>query len=113
MFQLHRKFHMRIEQQPGRTVLYLSGPLESHSALDFKKTFRTLVGSAARSVDIDLGGVTRLDGVGLASLVWAWREATSRGKEVRVTQVRPPVRQLVEQMNLHLLLRFVEERSPV
>src|ERR1700738_5121371 len=105
MFQLQPRLQVEIEQRPGRTVLRVSGQLESRSAAAFKKTFRGLLGLTGQLLDVDLGQVTRMDGVGLASLVWAWSQAKGCGKELRVTRMRQPHRQLVEQMNLHQLLR--------
>ena len=76
MFQTRHNLRIRVEQQPERTSLLLTGRLDSHAANEFKRSFQTALASAQGCMDIDLGGVTGVDGMGLASLVWAWRTAT-------------------------------------
>src|ERR1700694_316859 len=109
MFQLQPRLRMRVEEVAGRTVAYLNGQLDSHSTPEFKKLCREILAGTAHSVDVNLAGVTRMDGMGLASLVGAWRVAETGGKEFRLLQMGQPTRELVERMNLHLLLRIIEE----
>jgi anti-sigma B factor antagonist len=111
MFQTRPSLRLRVDQQPNRTVLHLTGRLDSHAAAEFKKAFVGVVGLESHVIDVDLRDVTGVDGLGLASLVWAWRTANAAGDELRVTQMGPKVRELIEQLNLHLLLRIVEERA--
>jgi anti-anti-sigma factor len=108
MFQTRHNLRIHIERQPDRTSVLLSGRLDSHTAKEFKQSLQDALVSAAACIDVDLAGVTAVDGMGLASLVWAWRTAASGGRELRVSRMRPKVRELVERMNLHLLMRIVE-----
>ena len=47
----------------------------------------------------------------LAALVWAWGNAREQGRELRLTQTRPDLREIVARLNLHQLLRIVDSGS--
>lgn len=106
-----RGLRMEIDLKPGRTMLHLHGRLDRQSAPVLKGGFQEVVAHATRSIDVDLAGVDRVDGLGLAALVWSWRFAQNSGLELRLTRMRPDVREIVTKMNLHHLLEIVEDRG--
>lgn len=108
-----RGLGMEIDLKPGRTILHLRGRLDRQSALVLKDGFREIVAQTSKSIDVDLVGVDRVDGLGLAALVWSWRLALDSGLELRLTRMRPDVRAIVTKMNLHHLLQIVEDRGPL
>ena len=112
MFQTRHNLRIRIEQQSDRTAVLLNGRLDSHGATVFKQSLSQALGGGPACIDVDLSGVTSVDGMGLASLVWAWRSAASTGCELRVVRMRTQVREIAERMNLHLLMRITEGPRP-
>ena len=106
-----RGLQLGVSLKPGSTVLTLRGRLDQQSASVLKNGFSEVVSLSPRSIDLDLGGVTRLDGMGLAALVWSWGLARDRGRELRLMHVPSETRALVTRMNLHHLLQVVEDGS--
>jgi anti-anti-sigma factor len=106
-----RGLQLGVSLKPGSTVLTLRGRLDQQSASELKKGISEVVSLSPRSIDLDLGGVTRLDGMGLAALVWSWGFARDRGRELRLMHVPSETRALVTRMNLHHLLQVVEDGS--
>lgn len=106
-----RGLQIEIDRESGRTVLHLHGRLDSQSAPFLKRGFEEVLPLISRCVDVDLAAVDRVDGVGLAALVWAWRLTRDHGLELRLTRMRPFVREIVSRMNLHHLLQIVDDRE--
>lgn len=106
-----RGLRIEVDRESGRTVLHLHGRLDAQSAPALKKGFQDLLPLASRYIDVDLAAIDRVDGVGLAALVWAWRVAQDHGLELRLTRLRPYVREIVSKMNLHHLLQIVDDRE--
>ncbi len=102
---------MEVDRRAGRTVLHLYGRLDRQSAPLLKNGFQEMLPLAARLIDVDLAAVNRVDGMGLAVLVWAWRLTREQGMELRLMRMRPNVREIVARMNLHHLLQVVEDRE--
>ncbi|MHB0871546.1 MAG: STAS domain-containing protein [Chloroflexota bacterium] len=112
MEQLARRgLRIEVDRESGRTVLHLHGRLDAQSAPALKKGFQELLPLASRYIDVDLAAIDRVDGVGLAALVWAWRLTQDHGLELRLTRMRPYVREIVSKMNLHHLLQIVDGRE--
>ncbi len=103
---------VELDMEPGRAVMHLSGRLERQSAPMLKNGFQEIFPLISRSIDVDLAGVDRVDGMGLAALVWAWRLAQESGLELRLMRMRPYVQEIVAKMNLHHLLQIVGDREP-
>jgi anti-anti-sigma factor len=106
-----RGLQLGVSFKPGATVLSLRGRLDRQSAAVLKEGFSEVVALTPRSIDFDLGGVTRLDGMGLAALVWSWGLAHKRGRELRLVHMPSETRALVTKMNLHHVLQVVEDGS--
>jgi len=106
-----RGLQLGVSFKPGTTVLSLRGRLDQQSASVLKEGFSEVILLSPYSIDFDLGGVTRLDGMGLAALVWSWGLAHERGRELRLMHMPSETRALVTRMNLHHLLHVVEDGS--
>ena len=106
-----RGLQLGVSFKPGATVLALRGRLDQQSASVLKEGFSEVVSLSPHSIDLDLGGVTRLDGMGLAALVWSWGLARDRGRELRLMHMPSETRALVTRMNLHHVLQVVEDGS--
>jgi anti-anti-sigma factor len=104
---------MGLTRDSEHTVVQLNGHLDRQSAPALKDATREIVGLSGARIDIDMGGVDRVDGVGLAALVWAWGHARDGGRELRLMHVRPYVREIIEKMNLNHLLKIVESPTDV
>jgi anti-anti-sigma factor len=100
-----------VASKPGVTVLQLRGRLDRQSAPLLKNAVREIVDRTTTSIDVDMSGVERVDGVGLAALVWAWGNASQGGRQLRLTHARPNVMELVAKLNLHQLLQIVDGRA--
>lgn len=105
-----RGLRAEITRQAGDTVLHLRGRLDGHSAPVLKGGFQEIIPLRSGTILVDMEGVDRVDGMGLAALVWAWRLARECGGTLRLTRLRPPVREIVAKMSLHYLLEVAEDR---
>ena len=104
-----RGLQLSVSFKPGSTVLSLAGKLDQHSAPVLKEGFHEVVALSPHSIDVDLGGVSRVDGMGLAALVWSWGLAHERGRELRLLHVPSATREIVTRMNLHHVLPVLED----
>ena len=106
-----RGLQLGVTFKSGATVVSLHGRLDQQSAAVLKEGFADVISLSARSIDVDLGGVSRVDGMGLAALVWSWGLARERGRELRLLHMPSATRQIVAKMNLHHVLPVVEDGS--
>ena len=106
-----REVRVEMDRKSGRTVLRLGGHLDTQSALVLKRAVQAVLPIAPKSVEIDLAEVDRVDGSGLAALVWAWHLGRQCGCGIRVVRLAPEVREIVARMNLHHLLEIVDEQA--
>jgi anti-anti-sigma factor len=104
-----RRLQVEVDNTSGYTVLRLKGRLDHQSAPALKDRFRDVVARASHRIDLDLAAVDRVDGLGLAALVWARGLARDCGVELRLTRMGPHVRDMVAKMNLHHLLEIAHE----
>ena len=66
------------------TCVKISGELNFAASNDFKGIIDTLVAGKGRQVTFDLGGVTRIDSVGLGLLYIAKEELGGAGGKIRL-----------------------------
>ncbi len=104
-----RGLQLGVSFKTGTTVLSLAGKLDQHSAPVLKEGFPRIVALTPRSIDLDMSGVSRVDGVGLAALVWSWGFAQEQGCELRLLHVPSATREIVTRMNLHHVLPVLED----
>ena len=106
-----RGLQLGVTFKSGATVLSLQGRLDQQSAGVLKEGFPEVMSLTTRSIDVDLSGVSRVDGMGLAALVWAWGFARERGLVLRLLHMPAATRQIVTKMNLHHVLQVIEDGS--
>jgi anti-anti-sigma factor len=106
-----RGLRLGVSFKTGTTILSLGGRLDQHSAPLLKEGFHEIVALTPRAIDIDLSSVNRIDGIGLAALVWSWGLAHQRGRQLRLLHVPSATREIVSRMNLHHVLQVVEDGS--
>lgn len=106
-----RGLHLEVERKPAHTILHLRGRLDSQSASVMKASIQEILPADTRYIDVDLRGVERVDGVGLAALVWTWHLVRECGGELRLIHLTPQIREIVMRMRLHQLLKIVEDRE--
>lgn len=104
-----RGLRTEIFRQANGLAIRLNGRLDGHSAPILKEGFQEIANHSPTSIEVDLGGVHRIDGMGLAALVWAWRLIQECGGQLKLVRLQPSVREIVVRMNLHCLLEIVEE----
>lgn len=99
-------------REPGLTVqgqeavplftLRLAGALDQPGSRLLKQALsRILENPAVQTVHLDLADVRKVDGSGLAALVWAARQAATSARTLRLVNCPPTVRTLAQQLHLH------------
>jgi anti-anti-sigma factor len=122
-------FTIEVTKSSGAAVVTLAGELGADTAPTFDSAIDGLCGEA-RSVMVDLKGLARLDGLGLSSLVQAFRRLRQYDCSMIVVAPPPAVRKVMtdsgvedfmpvchtieEAIALSVLLhkRFTEVRGP-
>ena len=88
------------EATPGKTVLYLSGHLDAYSvSAVWSDALRILRGAPDTPLVADCAAVTYCDGAGVALLVDLLRQPRQPGAEVRVENLAPDYRTLLDQVD--------------
>jgi len=99
---------VEIRQDGDRTVLYGRGELDLDTApLLLADVERCLV-AGARTVVIDLGGMTFLDSTGLGTLVGCWRRAQRAQAEFRLVNLTGAAVATLEITGLDRILPIVK-----
>jgi anti-sigma B factor antagonist len=97
-----------VRQRDGVTIVGLEGELTMMAAMDCLRQLRSVLpATAPPAIAIDLGRVSRIDASGCAALVALRREVQGRGGHLCLFGPTPPVRLLLEVMQIHLVLDIV------
>lgn len=80
-------------------TLSLEGELTIYRAAELKEQLQQAWGGAA-PLEVDLAGITEVDGAGLQLLILAKREAQRSGKSVRFVGHSPAVLEVIDLANL-------------
>ena len=101
----------RIEDEIG--ILELSGPLTlGPSLVELRNNARQLIdGQRLRGVIIQVGAVTQTDSSGLGELTVVYTLATKKGYPLRLVNVRPELRKILELTRLDVLLPSASDLS--
>lgn len=84
--------------------------VDASNANDFKKELKTCCESSQKVV-LDLGRVQFVDSAGLGAMVWAFRQLSGDGGDMRICNVNGSVRALFELVRMHKLLSVFESRE--
>jgi len=82
-----RRLHAEIIREPGGLILRLAGRLDSRSSQILKEGLQEIVKFGPVSFELDLGEVSRIDGVGLAAIVWAKQLVEGRGGQLKIVRL--------------------------
>ena len=97
-----------ITKEAGTAEVRLSGRFDFNAHRDFRNAYEPLMAeSDVRSVNIDMGGVEYLDSSALGMLLMLRDKAPAVNKALALTNVRGPVRQVLEIANFGKLFRIV------
>ena len=97
-----------ITKEAGTAEVRLSGRFDFNAHRDFRNAYEPLMAdSDVRSVNIDMGGVEYLDSSALGMLLMLRDKASAANKALALTNVRGPVRQVLEIANFGKLFRIV------
>jgi anti-anti-sigma factor len=87
-----------------RGVLHLNGPLHTPVNGELRQNVRALLRHDVRVIELDLGGVPRIDAAGVGELVRAFNAATASGRVLKVVDATPWVRDILERVGLFGIL---------
>jgi anti-anti-sigma factor len=89
-------------------LLAVSGDLDISGVEEFLSHAGRLLDSDAKTIEVDLGGVTFIDSSGLGALVRLHKSAVAAGQQLRLANVPRPVTRILD---LTGLTELFDERS--
>lgn len=96
-----------ITKESGTAEVRLSGRFDFNAHRDFRNAYEPLMAeSDIRAVTIDMGGVDYLDSSALGMLLMLRDKAGAANKALTLTNVRGPVKQVLEIANFGKLFRI-------
>ena len=97
----------RITKESGTAEVRLSGRFDFNAHRDFRNAYEPLMAeSDISAVTIDMGGVEYLDSSALGMLLMLRDKAGAANKALTLTNVRGPVKQVLEIANFGKLFRI-------
>lgn len=103
------RFSHSVTQEPGATVISLTGELDVYTSPALKDTLTQLADDDARAVTFDLAGLEFVDSTGLGVLVSALTRSQELGGRATLRRPKPAIAKLLEITGLGTL--FVVEPS--
>lgn len=98
-------FDCAITRAADTVVVSPSGDIDMKAAPELRQVLQRAVAvPEVRQIEVDMGQVTFLDSSGLGVLVASYRAAEERGISLRLRELRPMVRMVLEVTNLVDLL---------
>lgn len=89
----------------ARTVVYLSGELDHHSAAQVRGTLDLILRDVTvRELVLDMRGVTFMDSAGLGVVLGRYRTLSARGGSMTVTGMRSSVDRIFRMSGLYALV---------
>jgi anti-sigma B factor antagonist len=89
------------------TILELEGRiLVGESSQKFHEEVRAIIAGGARKLVLQLGGVTYIDSSGVGEIVGALTATKAAGGELRLADLAPKVRDLMQMTNLNKLFEL-------
>ena len=93
-------WRMRIDRQPDRTVMSVSGEIDLSNASRLTDWLAIIISEQPAAVDIDLSRMTFMDSTGIRSFVAARHLCEEKSLPFRLVQVQPNTRRLIEAVGL-------------
>jgi anti-sigma B factor antagonist len=93
--------NIRLSRRGSSVVIRLEGPLAVGPAVqELRRAVATALGSGARGLVLDLGGVGYLDAAGIGTLIACHRRALRGGQRVLLTGLRQRVHEVLQLTSL-------------
>lgn len=93
-----------IEQKPRFAHITGTGRLNMVGAPELREVVAKVVDEGANHVVVDLGGTEFMDSSGLGALIGCLKLARQAGGDLRIANVRPQVRMVLELTSMHRVL---------
>ncbi len=95
---------VREERSLGVSILHISGPLRVPIDLDLQWTVHVILRRGVRRIELNLAAVSDLDAGGVGELVHLFNMAAAAHGELRLSNARPRVRELLDRARVFDLL---------
>jgi anti-anti-sigma factor len=92
-------------------MLNVNGPLHAPQGAGLRHDVQARLHRGERRFVLSLAKVSRVDAAGIGELVRAYNLSVSRGGALRITQVNPEVREILDRVGLLEILAGDRERS--
>ena len=89
-------FHIRVLSSDGRSIVYVSGELDSSTAARLRDSLVGLISAGARHVVVDLAGVSFMGAGGLGVLVGAGKRLRHDNGKLLLRSASPSVQRMIE-----------------
>ena len=97
-----------VEQGPGFARVAGTGRLNMVGAPALREVVAGVVAGGSTRVVVDLGGTEFMDSSGLGALIGCLKLARQAGGDLRIANVRPQVRMVLELTSMHRVLTAYE-----
>lgn len=94
-------------RQPGASSevrLHLTGAFDAEAVAAARSSFETIAASPVRRVELDLSGVSSIDGSGIGAIAYLFKRLVATGRTLAVTGVSGEPRALLESLGLSRIL---------
>ena len=103
---------VRISSSPVRLSVLLSGELDHHTAAAMRaEADGAILGSAAKTVNLDFGAVSFMDSSGVGFVMGRYRLARARGARVEVTNLSKKQMKIMKMSGLDGLVTLKERQE--
>ena len=85
-----------IKELDGKTVVTVTGELDSVTSEDFQKEVAPLMGKEGLKVEVDMAGLTYISSRGLRVILALAQSIMPTGGRLTVVNTTPPVRQVFD-----------------
>lgn len=103
---------MKKSRSKARTELHPQGELTIYRALEHFDAMRAALDSNAKTIRLDLSGVSEIDSAGLQLLLLLRKKVESRSASLEIIQASAVVRELLQFCNLgKLILPIAAEQA--
>ncbi|MCP4680249.1 MAG: STAS domain-containing protein [Deltaproteobacteria bacterium] len=94
-------FEVRKEVMGNVFVLFLSGKLDALTASQMKPVMKELESENAMKIVLDFKDLTLIDSSGIGAVVSIFKQARSKGGEVKIAGLHEQPKEVFEILNLH------------
>ena len=101
----------RIAQIQGHTVLVLSGEIDSHTALQFKRTVTDILNGDERDLIIDMHNVSYMDSSGLGILAYAIKRVSPKRGTVNLVGCNARIEHILYKTQMYAFLTLCENMN--